>query len=75
MPSQILAPVPISPSRHPLKLTTATPNLGAHLSSTLASRPVGSPDARLASPRQDDWSVPAPPPPSPVGFRPDAAVF
>lgn len=66
MPSrQIVAPLPISPSQHKLKL--GTQDFYSSINATLASKA----DRRPSTPHQGDYSVPAPPPPSPVSFRPD----
>lgn len=65
MPSrQIVAPVPISP-----KLRTQ-PDLITTLNASLLS--ANNIERRPSTPCQDDYSVPAPPPPSPVSFRSDA---
>ncbi|KAF4121065.1 hypothetical protein GMORB2_2551 [Geosmithia morbida] len=72
---QIFAPVPVSPSRHPLKIDTAN-DLYAHLSSSLAGQASSqSTHVRLETPSQEGWSVPAPPPPSPVGFCVDSRAI
>lgn len=68
MPSrqQPVAPKPISPSQRSLKLDT-TQDFYSSINATLASKM----DRRPSTPQQDDYSVPAPPPPSPVSFRPE----
>ncbi|KAI1485203.1 hypothetical protein F5X96DRAFT_683001 [Biscogniauxia mediterranea] len=69
MPSQIAAPIPVTPPRKNVRLLT-TPDLFASLNETLASK-----DTARATPERSiqerDWDVPAPPPPSPVSFHPD----
>ncbi|KFH45881.1 hypothetical protein ACRE_032920 [Hapsidospora chrysogenum ATCC 11550] len=66
MPSrQIVAPLPISPSQHKLKL--GSQDLYTSINATLAAKA----DRRPSTPQQEDYSVPAPPPPSPVSFRPE----
>ena len=71
MPSaQLVAPVPISPNQRAIKLGGISQDLYATLSATLDSkqqRP-STPNHRIL---EDDYAVPAPPPPSPVGFRQD----
>ena len=66
MPTQIASPIPISAQRRNLSLMTG-PDLFASLNATLASKS----NQVVASHtiQEDDYSVPAPPPPSPVGFR------
>ncbi|KAI0595381.1 hypothetical protein F4775DRAFT_595331 [Biscogniauxia sp. FL1348] len=63
MPSQIAAPIPVTPPRKNVRLLT-TPDLFASLNETLASK-----DTARATPvrsiQERDWDVPAPPPPSP----------
>ncbi|OAA68669.1 hypothetical protein SPI_00864 [Niveomyces insectorum RCEF 264] len=70
MPSQILAPVPVTPVRKGLKVVTSA-DLFANLSATLATTTptYSSVDARIRTLPEHDYTVPAPPPPSPVGFR------
>ncbi|AEO55951.1 hypothetical protein MYCTH_2300311 [Thermothelomyces thermophilus ATCC 42464] len=72
MPSQVAttplsAPIPIPPPRRNLGLIT-TQELFASLNATLASK-----SDELVTPvrhiQEHDYSVPAPPPPSPVSFR------
>jgi hypothetical protein len=71
MPSQVAAPlatpIPIPAQRRNLGLIT-TQELFASLNATLASK-----TDQLVTPihhiQEQDYSVPAPPPPSPVGFR------
>ncbi|KAK1593180.1 uncharacterized protein LY79DRAFT_553050 [Colletotrichum navitas] len=64
--SQIASPMPIPPQRRNLRLMTGH-DLYTSLNATLAStthRPVT--PVRMI--RENDYSVPAPPPPSPVSF-------
>ncbi|KAK0720584.1 hypothetical protein B0H67DRAFT_195583 [Lasiosphaeris hirsuta] len=67
MPTQIASPIPIAASRRNLALVT-NQDLFASLNATLASK-----NSQLLAPihtiQEDDYSVPAPPPPSPVSFR------
>ena len=71
MPSQVatplVAPIPIPASRRNLGLIT-TQELFASLNETLSSKM-----DQLVTPirhiQEHDYSVPAPPPPSPVSFR------
>ncbi|KAK8095919.1 uncharacterized protein PG998_002547 [Apiospora kogelbergensis] len=69
MPSQIAAPVPVTPQRKSIRLVTSD-ELFASLNATLASS-----DNKPATPvrtiKERDWDVPAPPPPSPVSFHTD----
>lgn len=71
MPSaQLIAPIPISPSQRAVKMGASSQDLYATLSATLGSkqqRP-STPNHRIL---EDDYTVPAPPPPSPVSFRQD----
>ncbi|KAH9900288.1 hypothetical protein F4778DRAFT_741076 [Xylariomycetidae sp. FL2044] len=69
MPSQIAAPIPVTPPQKNIRMTNST-DLFASLNATLASKD----DTRAApirSIQEHDWDVPAPPPPSPVSFHPD----
>ena len=63
----LAAPIPIPGQRRNLGLIT-TQELFASLNATLASK-----TGRLVTPihhiQEHDYSVPAPPPPSPVSFR------
>lgn len=65
MPS-IVAPIPISPAQRNIKLGTSQ-DFYTSINNTLASKA----ERRPSTPQQDDYSVPAPPPPSPVSFRPE----
>ena len=67
MPPQIAAPIPISASRRNLGLVTSQ-DLFASINSTLASK-TGQLIAPIHTIQENDYSVPAPPPPSPVSFR------
>ncbi|TDZ25603.1 hypothetical protein C8034_v001751 [Colletotrichum sidae] len=64
--SQIASPLPVPPSRRNLRLMTGQ-DLYASLNATLTST-----THRPATPvhmiQEQDYSVPAPPPPSPVSF-------
>ncbi|KAI0392088.1 hypothetical protein F5Y17DRAFT_460227 [Xylariaceae sp. FL0594] len=64
MPSQIYAPVPVTPGKS--SRITGSSDLFASLNATLQSK-----DNKLATPvrsiQERDWDVPAPPPPSPEG--------
>ncbi|CAP72685.1 uncharacterized protein PODANS_2_1160 [Podospora anserina S mat+] len=65
--SQIAAPIPIPAARQPLGLIT-TQELFASLNATLQSK-----SNQLVTPihhiQENDYSVPAAPPPSPIGYR------
>ncbi|KAG7055164.1 hypothetical protein JMJ77_0007630 [Colletotrichum scovillei] len=66
---QIASPLPISPQRRNLRLMTGQ-DLYTSLNATLAStthRPV----TPVHMIQENDYSVPAPPPPSPVSFATD----
>ncbi|KAK4452350.1 hypothetical protein QBC34DRAFT_377360 [Podospora aff. communis PSN243] len=67
MPTQIASPIPISAPRRNLTLITGQ-ELFASLNATLASK-----SNQLVAPnhtiQENDYAVPAPPPPSPVGYR------
>ena len=67
MPSrQLVAPIPISPTQNKLQLHLGTgQDFYTSINKTLANKG----DRRPSTPQQDDYSVPAPPPPSPVSFR------
>ncbi|ETS74895.1 hypothetical protein PFICI_13379 [Pestalotiopsis fici W106-1] len=75
MPSQIAAPVPITPTRKGMRLVTSEA-LFASLNETLASSN-GTNDKNnntksqppVRGIKERDWDVPAPPPPSPVSFQ------
>ncbi|KAK3988646.1 hypothetical protein QBC44DRAFT_329048 [Cladorrhinum sp. PSN332] len=69
MPStQIASPIPIPAPRGTRGLNITTEDLFASLNATLQSK-----SNQLVTPihhiQENDWSVPAPPPPSPVSFR------
>ncbi|KAI1499823.1 hypothetical protein F5X99DRAFT_410611 [Biscogniauxia marginata] len=64
MPSQIAAPIPVTPPRKNVRLLT-TPDLFASLSESLASKEK-SRATPVRSIQERDWDVPAPPPPSPI---------
>lgn len=68
MPSrqQTVSPEAISPVQRSLKVDTSQ-DFYSSLNATLATKG----DRRPSTPQQDDYSVPAPPPPSPVSFRPE----
>ncbi|KAL2157377.1 hypothetical protein VTH06DRAFT_6195 [Thermothelomyces fergusii] len=73
MPSQVAttplpAPIPIPPPRRNLGFLTAQ-ELFASLNATLASRSDELVTPVLRHIQEQDYSVPAPPPPSPVSFR------
>ncbi|KAI1826051.1 hypothetical protein F4861DRAFT_537411 [Xylaria intraflava] len=71
MPGQIVAPVPVTPSKS-TRQPGSSSDLFASLNATLASK-----STKLTTPvrsvQERDWDVPAPPPPSPRG-RPDQDV-
>jgi len=67
MPTQIASPIPISAPRRNLTLFTGQ-ELFASLNATLASKS-NQPVAPHHAIQENDYSVPAPPPPSPVGYR------
>ena len=78
MPSQIFTPVSVSPQRKGLQVVTSTELLAslAAASSTATSysgtaNTVITTDLPLYAIREHDYTVPAPPPPSPVSFRND----
>ncbi len=69
MPSQVAAPIPITPpreNRH--QMTTPNELFADRLSATLAAK-----NRQFVTPvhtiQEHDYTVPAPPPPSPVSFR------
>lgn len=70
MPSQVASPIPISAARRGNLSLVTSQDLFASLNATLASRS-SSTDTSVPSHaiRENDYSVPAPPPPSPVSFR------
>ena len=70
MPTQLASPLPIAPGRRKLNLVTMPQDLFASLNATLASHS-GSQmmDMPAHTIQEDDYTVPAPPPPSPVSFR------
>lgn len=63
MPGQIIAPIPIAPMRK-VRLGQPTMDLYGLNFNDLSAAPV-------RSIQEQDWHVPAPPPPSPIGFRPE----
>ncbi|KAK3360176.1 hypothetical protein B0T25DRAFT_565107 [Lasiosphaeria hispida] len=67
MPTQIASPIPIAASRRNLALIT-NQDLFASLNATLASK-----NSQLVAPihtiQENDYSVPAPPPPSPLARK------
>ncbi|RYP60485.1 hypothetical protein DL769_008090 [Monosporascus sp. CRB-8-3] len=67
MPGQILSPVPISPTkaRNMMNSNEFFKSLNATLESSNDST------TPVRSIRENDWDVPAPPPPSPVSFHKD----
>ncbi|KAK1771037.1 hypothetical protein QBC33DRAFT_555533 [Phialemonium atrogriseum] len=69
MPTQIASPIPIAPGRRALHLVMPQ-DLFASLNATLSDK-----SNQLVTPsraiQENDYTVPAPPPPSPVSFRPD----
>ncbi|KAF3005561.1 hypothetical protein E8E14_008269 [Neopestalotiopsis sp. 37M] len=68
MPSQIAAPVPITPTRKGMRLATSEA-LFASLNESLASSSNGTSTSDMRGIKERDWDVPAPPPPSPVSFH------
>ncbi|KAI1402323.1 hypothetical protein F4819DRAFT_485784 [Hypoxylon fuscum] len=64
MPGQIAAPVPVTPPRKTIRLSSST-DLFTSLNATLATKDIkrGTP---IRSIQERDWDVPAPPPPSPL---------
>ncbi|OTB06942.1 hypothetical protein M426DRAFT_9025 [Hypoxylon sp. CI-4A] len=64
MPSQIAAPIPVTPPRKTIRLSSTT-DLYTSLNATLNSN-----ESKRAAPirtiQERDWDVPAPPPPSPL---------
>ncbi|KAI0152937.1 hypothetical protein GGR57DRAFT_469578 [Xylariaceae sp. FL1272] len=68
MPGQLYAPVAVSSARK--NNSSSSSDLFANLNATLESK-----GNKLATPvrniQERDWTVPAPPPPSPVSFHPD----
>ncbi|KAI1389409.1 uncharacterized protein F4822DRAFT_199506 [Hypoxylon trugodes] len=69
MPGQIAAPIPVTPPRKTIRLSTTT-DLFTSLNASLTTK-----ESKRAAPirtiSERDWDVPAPPPPSPVSFHPD----
>jgi hypothetical protein len=69
MPSQTAAPIPIAPGRRLPHLMTSQ-DLFASINATLANKSTSAVTPK-DSVQVNDYSVPAPPPPSPVSFRTD----
>ncbi|KAB5572661.1 hypothetical protein GE09DRAFT_1282985 [Coniochaeta sp. 2T2.1] len=69
MPSQIAQPIPIAPGRRLPHLMTSQ-DLFASINATLANKN-SSPVTPKDTVGEQDYTVPAPPPPSPVSFRND----
>ncbi|KAI0535091.1 hypothetical protein GGR58DRAFT_504643 [Xylaria digitata] len=69
MPSQIVAPVPVTPPRKGTRVAGSS-DLFASLNASLESK-ANRPSTPIRSIQERDWDVPAPPPPSPVSFHPD----
>lgn len=67
--SQLASPLPISPQRQNLRLLTGQ-DLYSSINATLASSG-NRPSTPVHIIREQDYSVPAPPPPSPVSFAAD----
>ncbi|KAI1251123.1 hypothetical protein MGN70_008184 [Eutypa lata] len=68
MPGQILSPIPVSPSK---ARSLVSPNdFFKSLNATLESSSSAS-HTPVRAIRENDWDVPAPPPPSPVSFHKD----
>ncbi|KAI6782047.1 uncharacterized protein J7T54_003466 [Emericellopsis cladophorae] len=65
--TRILAPRPISPTQQHALVNAGTPT--TELLNSLASKLDLSATRRPSTPQQGDYVVPAPPPPSPIGFR------
>ncbi|KAI1423664.1 hypothetical protein F5Y12DRAFT_716055 [Xylaria sp. FL1777] len=63
MPSQIVAPVPVTPPRKGTRLVGSS-DLFASLNASLESKANKS-TTPVRSIQERDWDVPAPPPPSP----------
>ncbi|ROT37693.1 hypothetical protein SODALDRAFT_334819 [Sodiomyces alkalinus F11] len=68
--SQIASPLPVASSRGDLRLLTGQDILTG-LSETLASSSHNRPSTPVRIIQEQEYSVPAPPPPSPVSFAPD----
>ncbi|KAI1380599.1 hypothetical protein F4677DRAFT_440931 [Hypoxylon crocopeplum] len=73
MPSQIAAPIPVTPPRKNIRLGPST-DLFASLNATLASKD-GQRGTPIRSIQERDWDVPAPPPPSPMPSHRCAFIF
>ncbi|KAB5554732.1 hypothetical protein GE09DRAFT_1287223 [Coniochaeta sp. 2T2.1] len=69
MPSQIAQPIPVAPGRRLPHLMTSQ-DLFASINATLANKN-SSPVTPKDTVQEQDYTVPAPPPPSPVSFRND----
>ncbi|KEY69966.1 hypothetical protein S7711_03984 [Stachybotrys chartarum IBT 7711] len=71
MPSaQIASPLAVDPSQHGLRLITGQDFYNS-LNATLASKQHERPTTPVRHIQENDYAVPAPPPPSPVSFRND----
>jgi len=68
MPSQVVAPIPITPSRGNLRLVTSQ-GFFASLNATLLASKSDQAFVPVHTIQEQDYTVPAPPPPSPVSFR------
>lgn len=69
MSSQLATPLPITPGRGKLQLLTLQDF--ASLNATLSSKGVLSSPTPVHDISEHDYTIPAPPPPSPVSFRHD----
>ncbi|KAL2757885.1 hypothetical protein ACRALDRAFT_1074732 [Sodiomyces alcalophilus JCM 7366] len=68
--SQIASPIPMATPRGDLRLMTGQ-DIFTSISETLASSTNDRPSTPVHIIREQDYSVPAPPPPSPVSFASD----
>lgn len=68
--SQIASPLPIPPPRRNIRLGYSSQDLFASINATLASNIVR-PRTPVHNIQEDEYTVPAPPPPSPVSFLPE----
>ncbi|KAK5987452.1 hypothetical protein PT974_11579 [Cladobotryum mycophilum] len=66
--SQVAAPYAIRPTQQPNLSLLTSQDFYSSLSATMESHRPSTPVHRIL---EDDYTVPAPPPPSPVSFRTD----
>ncbi|KAI9172389.1 hypothetical protein HJFPF1_01891 [Paramyrothecium foliicola] len=72
MPSaHITSPLAMQASQQNIRLVASPQELYTSLNATLASKYNNRPSTPIRHIQEDDYTVPAPPPPSPVSFRSD----